>query len=509
MLVNRGIPYNEIYHYTHLTEKDNLSCDLLKNIDKAAEMLLKHINAQDEIYFIIDSDCDGYTAGATLINYITEVFPNMKDHISYSFHEGKKHGINLMAVPTSAKLVIAADSSSNDYVIHQQLHNCGIDVLVLDHHIAEKESENACVVNNQLCDYPNKSLSGVGVVYKFCQKLDKILHMHCADNQLDLVMLGLIGDVMDLRSFETRYLCELGMHQVCNPFISSMAEKNAFSLKGELTPIGVAFYIVPLVNAITRVGSMEEKELLFKSMLYSEAYKEVPSTKRGCKSQIETIVEQAVRVCTNVKNRQTKVRDNAVETIERVINEQNLLSKKILIVRMPEGFADKSVLGLIANELMNKYRRPTMLLTKSGNSWAGSARGIILADFRKLCEDSHLVDYAQGHPSAFGVSVPDNLFPQFQDWIEDQVKDIEFSPNYKVDFIFHATDSEMVKAIFELGDCRHLWAQCVDEPLIAIENVCVTKNMITLLSRDKNPTIKIQLPNGVSCIKFKSSEAEY
>lgn len=80
---------------------------------------------------------------------------------------------------------------SNDYEQHKELSEKGIDVLVIDHHEAERISEYACVINNQLCDYPTKSLSGVGMVYKFCQLIDKMLGKNIIDNYLDLVALGM------------------------------------------------------------------------------------------------------------------------------------------------------------------------------------------------------------------------------------------------------------------------------------------------------------------------------
>lgn len=88
-----------------------------------------------------------------------------------------------------------------------------------------------------------------------------------------------------------------------------MIEKNSYSLGTDITPIGIAFYVAPYVNAITRVGQMEEKMTLFEAMLDWKAYESIPSTKRGCKGQLEQRVEQAVRNCTNVKSRQTKTRD--------------------------------------------------------------------------------------------------------------------------------------------------------------------------------------------------------
>lgn len=333
--------------------------------------------------------------------------------------------------------------------------------MVIDHHLADKISPNACVVNNQLCNYPNKTLSGVGVVYKVCEAFDDLCNQHYCDDLIDLVMLGLVGDMMDIRNMETRHLIERGMAHVRNPFISGMSDKNSYSLKGELTPIGIAFYIVPYINAVTRVGTQEEKKVLFESMLEWKANELVPSTKRGCKGQMETIVEQALRICTNVKNRQTKTRDAEVEIIENIIERDNLLQNKILLVRLPVDVSiDRGVTGLIANELMSKYKRPVAILSKTDNGWEGSARGYDksqLKDFRQLCRDSQLVFLAEGHANAFGLGVTEQNFERFSSWLEEQVKDVEFSPSYMVDFIYHINDNDMATAILQLGDMKYLW----------------------------------------------------
>ncbi|MGN1342170.1 MAG: hypothetical protein ACI4VL_02960 [Bacilli bacterium] len=129
------------------------------------------------------------------------------------------------------------------------------------------------------------------MVYKFCQLIDKILNKDIADKYLDLVSLGLIADMMDLRDFETKYLVNNGLSNITNPFLKGMIEKNAYSLGNNITPIGIAFYVAPYVNATIRMGGLEEKEIMFKSMLEYEAYNKIPSTKRGCKGQDEYIVE--------------------------------------------------------------------------------------------------------------------------------------------------------------------------------------------------------------------------
>lgn len=295
--------------------------------------------------------------------------------------------------------MVAPDSSSNEYDIHKTLKERGIDVVVLDHHNADKISEYACVVNNQLCDYPNKALSGVGIVYKLCERFDELMSTDYASSLVDLVMLGNVGDMMDLRSYETKYLVNQGIAHLRNPFIKGMAEHNAYSIGKQLTPIGVAFYIVPLVNAITRMGTQDEKELLFRSMLNWEAFNLVPSTKRGCKGQTETIVEQAVRTCVNVKNRQTRAQDTAVETLEELIAAGGLLEHKILMFTLDDSFSiPAEIRGLIANKFMAKYQRPVLMLsvtTHEGKpAFMGSARGYeksSLTDFRSFCRSSGLV----------------------------------------------------------------------------------------------------------------------
>lgn len=189
------------------------------------------------------------------------------------------------AISDNIKLVLLPDSSSNEYEKHELLHKRGIDIIIIDHHEADKVSEYACVINNQLCDYPTKSLSGVGMVYKFCSLIDSLLGVKYVDTYIDLAALGIIGDVMDIRNYETKYIISAGIKNIQNPFITSMVEMQEYSISkhGGLDPFSVAFYIVPQVNAVIRVGTQEEKTLLFESMLDFKGYDLIPSTKRGCK----------------------------------------------------------------------------------------------------------------------------------------------------------------------------------------------------------------------------------
>lgn len=231
------------------------------------------------------------------------------------------------------------------------------------------------------------------MVYKFCSYIDSLIGKEpYADLFLDLVALGEIADVMNLQAFEVKRLIEKGLSNIRNPYFKGMVSKNTFSLGETITPMGVAFYIAPYVNATIRVGTQEEKLLLFESMLDFKAYDLIPSTKRGCKGQLETRVDQACRTCGNVKNRQTKSRDNNLEIVETIIQENKLLNNKVLVIQIPkDNSIDKNLTGLIANVLMDKYKRPVLLLNQTNREneewWEGSGRGYDkskLSDFRSL-----------------------------------------------------------------------------------------------------------------------------
>lgn len=192
VLTNRGIKFDDIPRYLNLTAEEELSPLLLDNIEEAAKTIIKHLTGEGKILVVVDSDCDGYTSSAVLLNYLHMWVPSIvESKIYYALHEAKIHGIKMDAIQDGTTLVIAPDSSSNEYELHEELVSRGIDVIVLDHHHADMVSQYACVVNNQLCDYPNKTLSGVGIVYKLCGLLDSMLQVDYSKDLLDLVAVGL------------------------------------------------------------------------------------------------------------------------------------------------------------------------------------------------------------------------------------------------------------------------------------------------------------------------------
>ena len=512
ILMNRGIPLIDVYRYLHTSPVDIIPPTEIANIKEGASLLVKHISQNSKVMLQIDSDCDGFTSFAVFMNYLNNLFPAfVQNNIVYKTHKGKSHGIDIDEIPKDTKLVIALDASSNEYEIHQKLREAGMDVLIIDHHEATEVSPDACVINNQLCDYPNKSLSGVGMVYKFCCYLDQLLGADHADKYLDLVALGMIADMMDLRYFETKHLIQLGCENIRSPFIKMMMARNEYSIKGQLTPFTVGFYIAPYINAVARVGTQEETLLLAESMLEYRAYEQIPSTKRGCSGQTESRVEQACRTANNVRNRQNKARDVSTEFVDKLIETNNLLDNKILVVQAPKANGlDTNITGLIGNQTSAKYQHPVLILNERNHDgeiwWEGSARGLSdseLTNFKEFLINTGLVEYAEGHPNAFGVGIKDQNIQKFIEFTNEKLKDIDFRPIYWVDFIYKS-DTLNPNTILTIGQYNYLWGQSLDKPKIAIEDINITPNNVQVM---KGPSLKFTI-NGIEYIKFKAAEEE-
>ena len=535
ILYNRGISLNQIHHYLNTSDLDINSFDGLgiENLKSAAAALVSTIQNKKNVLIVVDSDCDGYTSSAILLNYLYDLFPSfIENNVKYYIHEGKEHGLlDVMNYINEHDfdLIILPDSSSNDYGYHKELYQNGKKIIILDHHEAEYISPYAIIINNQLSDYPNKDFSGAGITWQFCRFLDKLLGSNNSDNYIDLVALGNCGDMMSLKSIETKHIINKGFKNIQNPFFYYMADKNSYSLGDKLTPMGVAFYIVPFINAMQRSGNLEEKELLFKSMLKYEAFKIIPSTKRGCKGQTEKLVEQAVRTAINVKNRQTRAQDAGMELLENKIISDNLLEHKVLLFLLEPGEIDKNIAGLIANKMMAKYQRPCCILTKveeieesiilTSNppqeykyiTYQGSARGcdkVGINNFKDICTETKCIMYAEGHQGAFGLGIEESQINSFIKETDRILKDMSDEPIYYVDYIYNGIDVSS-QAILDIASLDDLWGKDMDEPMVAIHDLKINEKMITLMSPDKKPTLKIILPNKVSLIKFNSSQEEY
>lgn len=519
ILYLRGTDWN------FLKPKKEDQCDFndLDNITIAARRLLKALVRQEKVYVQVDSDCDGYTSAALLLNYMHDIAPaTVERYWVYGLHKAKLHGIDIENIPDGTTLVIAPDSSSNEREKHETLVARGVDVIVLDHHEASGyEGDPAIIVNNQLCGYGNKTLSGVGVVYKTLQCMDRLQQKEgAATYYLDLVALGLTGDMMDMRAPETNYYITEGFKQVNNPFFVYLADKNEFSMKGKYNPHSVAWYIVPFINAVTRIGDDKDKLLVFESMLSWKAGQLVPSDKRGASKDSEELrVVQAVRHASNVKRHQDDEKKKLLEEMYTKIEKYHLADEPIIIIQN-KGVQDddpiRGITGLVANSIMSTYTKPTLILNEvidpeTGETvWSGSGRGFATAgisNWRDFIANTGDAIFAQGHAMAFGVAFTVDGLESFKERVRGIFGTTIFEKTYDVDFVWTMSD-DFDQIIIDIARYKDVWGQGVPEPIIAIEHIKLSDPITAnLLAKG---TLRIDLkPKQTSLIKFGSNVEEY
>ena len=485
----------------------------LNNIHKGATLLINTVDNKGRILIVVDSDTDGFTSAAIIYQYIHRMNPEIE--IDYLLHEGKQHGLEdhintILDGGQSYALVILPDSSSNDLDYHEQLRGISLPCLVLDHHLTDVEiSSNAIVVNNQLSpNYTNKELTGAGVVYQFCRYLDSILNNNYADDYVDLAALGIIGDMGSMLTMENRFLAVKGLSNIQNFLFKSILDKQSFSTGGKINPITVAFYVVPLINAMIRVGTMQEKTRLFEAFI--DGTKKIPSGKRGAKGTLEYAAIEAVRECTNARTRQNKMLDDAVGRLEAKVFKHDLLENKILFVRLDDDDDFPAVLnGLCAMKLVAKFKKPTIVARLNNEGYIrGSARAVSnspLPNLKSFFTDSGFFEYAMGHEGAHGISISNKRLSDFHIWANNELKDVNFGEGvYDVNFVRAAADKDIEDIVFDLAKYENTWGQNNPEALIYIHDLNITRNDYQVMGKNQD-TLKIT-KFGVSYMKFHAKE---
>lgn len=374
-------------------------------------------------------------------------------------HSGKQHGLAdcVEQFPDNC-FAWLPDSCTNDNAQLQELLKRGCSVLITDHHEADdylEDEDNLVIVNNQISEYSNKDLSGAGITWQICKAYDILYKQEegwlGADKYLDLVALGAISDMMLYTSIETKAFVDIGLANIRNPFFYYMCEKNKFSIDkmGGINYMSIAFYVTPFINAMVRSGTPEEKDMAFQSFLQIYAFDKIESNKRGHKGELVPRVEEAVRIAANVKARQTKLQDAAMELLEERIKEQNLLDNGIIILLCEPGEVEKGLVGLVANKIQAKYQHPCIVLIKSKEKddkeyyYRGSIRNYSMSenqDLRQLCLDTGLPEWVQGHQNAAGLSIAESKVTEFQKVTNEIYKDISKEPVYWVDYEWFSKD---------------------------------------------------------------------
>lgn len=535
LFVNRGVKVHDIENYLNLTDKCLNHYSLLFNDSIGTNFYVAYYTLMwgkkysKKIYIIVDCDTDGFTSSSIFINYMSLWFGSewVKEYVTYILHDDKSHGIKLNKLPKNNDFILVVpDAGTNDFEQCKKLYERNIPVLILDHHLPEKDkygnikyNDYANIINNQTSDYPNKQISGACVVYKFLEFVDSMRNVPTKDSDLflDLVALGMISDMMSLSECETKHLINKGVSSIRNPFIIERISSNDMKTKitNGVNPLVFAFYIAPLINAMCRSGNMEEKTLLFKSLLNDESHNVIKSEKRGHKGEKTSLVSEGLRVALNVKKKQ----DNAKKAAISFIKENRIdLSHSVVIVNN-NGEIDKNLAGLVCNDLLHEIQRPILCPSLVENRYEGSVRGYPqcgVKNFNDFCLKSGLVNWCRGHENAFGISIPKDNIEQFIEYCD---KNIDLSDiTYYVDYIWDShSDMSAVKEICELSD---IWGQDMNEPLVCLKNIGVPNYKVQIYTKEKDNgekvnTLKINLDtnttpfqNEVTLMKFNATSEE-
>ena len=512
VLKNRGI--NDYRRYLDLDKNVIIPWNNLDNIEKAVELFMFHLNKKSKISILVDSDPDGYCSAAMMYMYIKQMDENYP--VSYILHSrAKAHGLgNDVIVPEDTQLLIIPDAGTNDTDECKTLSEKGIDVLILDHHESEKENEYALIVNNQISDrYSNKDFCGAGVVYKFLQALDEENWNEFADTYLDLCALANISDVMDMRSYETRYITNIGLLNIKNKCLAALIQAQDYSMNGKINIHNIQWYITPILNGMIRVGTNEEKELLFRAFI--EQYEEFEYKKRAYKDKPaeviqETIYDRAARLCKNAKARQDKQKEKSIGIIAEIatsIQDDN----KVIMVDSTEVL-EPGLTGVVAIKIAEMFNKPCILLNKYLDSktgkitYGGSARNVNhspIDSFKDIVNSTGVFNFGMGHANAFGINLDTNKIDEANSVMNDILKDVKYDATYRVDFILDI-DELTINLVTDLAKFEDIICQGIEEPMVAIENISLNRGCFEIVGKNED-TINFSI-NDIKYVQFRCKE---
>lgn len=487
----------------------------LENIKEGVNLIFA-LSATARIGIIVDCDVDGFTSASIIGQYLIRYLPNLG--INYYIHDGKAHGLEEHwehIRDMNFDLLIVPDAGSNDSEYAKEI-KCPI--LVIDHHLVEEpiSAPNMVVINNQLSPkYNNKDLSGAGMAYQFCRAMDFYFDKNFAEDYIDLAALGVCGDMMSGLEVENQYIWRKGFSNIRNYFFWSIAQKQSYSITGKmnasdqelldaLNPMSAAFYIVPLINAMVRVGTEEEKARMLTAFL--DGHKMIPCLKRGAKGTFEEAAVESTRECVNARTHQNKFKDEAVARLEQKIFKYDLLENQILFIRLEEDDQFPSELnGLIAMQLSQRYKKPTIVARLNDQDYIrGSIRGLSnseLGSFKAFLDSTGLFEYVQGHDNAAGCSIKNSDLSKLHQIANERLSQYNFGEEYyEVDFERRASETDLDELIRDLAGYKFVWSQKNPEPLIYVRDFFIKSSDVQIMGKNKD-TVKI-VKNGIAYMKF-------
>jgi single-stranded-DNA-specific exonuclease len=371
---------------------------LMKDMKKAVERIQQAFEKQEKILIFGDYDVDGTTAVATLYQFIKEIYPNVDFYIPHRYREG--YGISKIGIDHAKEnnfsLIISVDCGIKSVDLVAYAKSLGIDFIICDHHLPDAELPAAYAILNPKqvdCNYPFKELCGCGVGFKLIMALAETLQLPESSylKYLDLVATAIAADIVPIVD-ENRVIAFYGLKMINDaPCEGIKALMQLAGVQKEMFLTNLVFIIAPRVNAAGRMDDARKAVQLF--------------IEKDC-DKAKEFAEML-----HIDNTDRREADSSIteEALEFIKGDPEQLNRKTTVVYKEHWH--KGVVGIVASRLIETFYRPTVVLTRSGDVAAGSARsvpGFNLYEAIHACRE-FLLGYG-GHFAAAGMTLlPENV----------------------------------------------------------------------------------------------------
>lgn len=414
---------------------------LLKDMGKAVDRIIQAVRSREKIVIYGDYDVDGVTSTSILKMFLSRQGADVDFYIPDRIDEG--YGLSISAIDkilqSNPSLIITADCGISAVEEIKYINDKLVDIIVTDHHECKAVLPDAYAVINPCrpdCSYPFKELAGVGVAYKLVNALSIKMNLRDEHNDyLDLVALGTIADVVPLTG-ENRIIAKHGIPRIestNNLGLRTLIESSGLKDK-PLNSFGVSFVIAPRVNAAGRIGDAGRAVKLFTTDDEKEAF------------------DIAAELNDENRFRQDTEGEIFQQAVDMIESEIDLDKEKVLVVA---GEAwHHGVIGIVASRITEKYYRPSILISREGDTGKGSGRSIEGFNlFKALSHCEGFLERFGGHELAAGLTLQIGNLDKFRKMINAYADSIlshdDLMPKIRIDAYINSEDIN-IENILEL-----------------------------------------------------------
>lgn len=388
---------------------------LMQDMHRAIDRITDAIAKNEKILIYGDYDVDGTTSVALVYSFFRPFYKNLAYYIPDRYTEG--YGISYQGIDyaraNDVSLIIALDCGirAHDKVAYANEYN--IDFIICDHHLPADTLPDAVAIldpKRNDCNYPFKELSGCGIGFKLTQAyaIQHQIDMQQVYKHMDLVATSIASDLVHIID-ENRILAKFGIDIVnSNPRPGIKALINELKLNRKLEIADLVFIIGPRINAAGRIAHGSEAV----ELLVAE--------------DLDIALSKIKKVQENNDTRKGFDKDITEEAFSILENDEVLLAKKSTVLYRPHWH--KGVIGIVASRLIEKYHKPTIILTASNGKGVGSGRsvpGFDLHDAIDQCSE-HIIQFG-GHKYAAGLTIEldqiDAFTEKFEGIVQQNISD--------------------------------------------------------------------------------------